>query len=92
MKISIEHLSKLARLSLTDEEEALYESQLNGILDYMETLNSLDTKDVEPTSHVIALNNVDRDDAPRPSLAQDEALMSAPDHTEKFYRVPKIIE
>jgi aspartyl-tRNA(Asn)/glutamyl-tRNA(Gln) amidotransferase subunit C len=92
MKISIEHLSRLARLSLSDEEKALYESQLNGILEYMETLNGLDTKDIEPTSHVVALSNVERDDAPRPSLGREEALMNAPDRTEKFYRVPKIIE
>jgi aspartyl-tRNA(Asn)/glutamyl-tRNA(Gln) amidotransferase subunit C len=92
MKISIEHLSRLARLSLSDEEKALYESQLNGILQYMETLNGLDTKDVEPTSHVIALSNVERDDTPGPSLGREEALMNAPDRTEKFYRVPKIIE
>jgi aspartyl-tRNA(Asn)/glutamyl-tRNA(Gln) amidotransferase subunit C len=92
MKISIEHLSRLARLSLSDEEKALYECQLNGILDYMETLNGLDTKDVEPTSHVVALSNVERDDTPRPSLTREEALMNAPDRTEKFYRVPKIIE
>jgi aspartyl-tRNA(Asn)/glutamyl-tRNA(Gln) amidotransferase subunit C len=80
MKISIEHLSRLARLSLSDEEKALYESQLNGILQYMETLN------------VIALSNVERDDTPGPSLGREEALMNAPDRTEKFYRVPKIIE
>jgi aspartyl-tRNA(Asn)/glutamyl-tRNA(Gln) amidotransferase subunit C len=92
MKISIEHLSRLARLSLSTEEKALYESQLNGILSYMETLNGLDTRDVEPTSHVIALSNVDRDDESRPSLAREEALMNAPDRTDKFYRVPKIIE
>jgi aspartyl-tRNA(Asn)/glutamyl-tRNA(Gln) amidotransferase subunit C len=92
MKISIEHLSRLARLSLSDEEKALYESQLNGILTYMETLNGLDTKDVEPTSHVIELVNVERDDTPRPCLGREEALMNAPDRTEKFYRVPKIIE
>jgi aspartyl-tRNA(Asn)/glutamyl-tRNA(Gln) amidotransferase subunit C len=92
MKISIEHLSRLARLTLSDEEKALYEGQLNSILNFMETLNGLDTGNVEPTSHVIALSNVDRDDAPRPSLAREEALMNAPDHTDKFYRVPKIIE
>ncbi len=92
MNISIEHLSKLARLSLSEEEKKLYESQLNGILDFMETLNGLDTKDIEPTSHVVSLDNVEREDAPRPCLEREEALMNAPDRTEKFYRVPKIIE
>jgi aspartyl-tRNA(Asn)/glutamyl-tRNA(Gln) amidotransferase subunit C len=92
MKISIEHLSKLARLSLSQDEKRLYESQLSGILDFMETLNGLDTKDIEPTSHVVSLDNVEREDAPRPCLEREEALMNAPDRTEKFYRVPKIIE
>jgi aspartyl-tRNA(Asn)/glutamyl-tRNA(Gln) amidotransferase subunit C len=92
MRISIDHLSRLARLSLSDKEKALYEGQLNGILHYMETLNGLDTKDVEPTSHVIELVNVERDDTPLPCLGREEALMNAPDRTEQFYRVPKIIE
>ncbi len=92
MKISIEHLSGLARLSLSEEEKALYEGQLNSILSYVEKLNELDTSGVEPTSHVISLHNVDREDAPRPSLTREEALMNAPDSTDRFYRVPKIIE
>jgi aspartyl-tRNA(Asn)/glutamyl-tRNA(Gln) amidotransferase subunit C len=95
MKISkeeIEHIAVLARLSLTGEEKELFGSQLSGILGYMEQLNELDTKDVEPTSHVLALGNVMRDDIPAESLPREEALMNAPSHTEKFYRVPKIIE
>ncbi|MEJ2696358.1 MAG: Asp-tRNA(Asn)/Glu-tRNA(Gln) amidotransferase subunit GatC [Candidatus Sulfobium sp.] len=92
MDISIEHLSRLARLSLSDDEMKLFGDQLNGILLYMEKLNELDTTGVEPTSHVILLRNVDREDSPRPSLSRDEALMNAPDRTDRFYRVPKIIE
>ena len=92
MKISIEHIAHLARLSLSEKEKELFSGQLDGILNYMEKLNELDTKDIEPTSHVIALNNVTRDDVPAPSLSREEALLNAPDKTEKFYRVPKIIE
>jgi aspartyl-tRNA(Asn)/glutamyl-tRNA(Gln) amidotransferase subunit C len=95
MKISkeeIEHIAVLARLSLPEEEKELFGSQLSNILDYMEKLNELDTKGIEPTSHVLPLSNVMRDDAPRPSIPKEEALTNAPDHTEKFYRVPKIIE
>jgi aspartyl-tRNA(Asn)/glutamyl-tRNA(Gln) amidotransferase subunit C len=95
MKISkeeIEHIALLARLSLPEEEKELFGSQLSNILDYMEKLNELDTKGIEPTSHVLPLSNVMRDDAPRPSIPKEEALTNAPDHTEKFYRVPKIIE
>ncbi len=95
MKISkeeIEHIAVLARLSLPEEEKEIFGSQLSNILDYMEKLNELDTKGIEPTSHVLTLSNVMRDDIPRPSIPKEDALMNAPDHTEKFFRVPKIIE
>ncbi|MDO9287425.1 MAG: Asp-tRNA(Asn)/Glu-tRNA(Gln) amidotransferase subunit GatC [Thermodesulfovibrionales bacterium] len=92
MKISVEHIAKLARLSVSEEEKELFGPQLNGILSYMEKLNELDTKDVEPTSHVLSLSNVMRDDMPGNSISREDALMNAPDHTDKFYRVPKIIE
>ena len=95
MKISkeeIEHIAVLARLSLSEEEKELFGSQLSSILDYMGKLNELDTKGIEPTSHVLSLSNVMRDDIPRPSIPKEDALMNAPDHTEKFFRVPKIIE
>ncbi len=61
-KENIEHIASLARLSLTEEEKDLFGSQLSSILDYMEKLNELDTTDVEPTSHVLPLSNVMRDD------------------------------
>ncbi|MBI4683887.1 MAG: Asp-tRNA(Asn)/Glu-tRNA(Gln) amidotransferase subunit GatC [Nitrospirae bacterium] len=92
MKISVEHIAKLARLSLSEQEKELFSAQLNSIIVYVEKLSELDTKDIEPTSHVLSLNNVVRDDTPRESILRDEALSNAPDHTEKFYRVPKIIE
>jgi aspartyl-tRNA(Asn)/glutamyl-tRNA(Gln) amidotransferase subunit C len=91
-KEEIEHIAVLARLSLSEEEKDLFGSQLSSILDYMEKLNELDTKGIEPTSHVLSLSNVMRDDISRPSIPKEDALMNAPDHTEKFFRVPKIIE
>jgi aspartyl-tRNA(Asn)/glutamyl-tRNA(Gln) amidotransferase subunit C len=92
MKISIEHIANLARLSLSDQEKELFGGQLDSILSYMDKLNELDTKDIGPTSHVLAIHNVTRDDVPAPSLDREDALLNAPDKTEKFYRVPKIIE
>lgn len=92
MKISVEHIAKLARLSVSEEEKELFGLQLNGILGYMEKLSELDTKDVGPTSHVLSLSNVMRDDMPGNSIPREDALRNAPDHTDKFYRVPKIIE
>ena len=95
MKISreeIEHIASLARLYLTEEEKELFGSQLGSILDYMEKLNELDTRDTEPTSHVLPISNVMRSDIPGHSISKEDALRNAPGHTEKFYKVPKIIE
>lgn len=91
-KEEIEHIAMLARLKFTSEEKELFVSQLSSILDYMEKLNELDTKDIEPTSHVLSLINVMRDDIMVESIPQEEALMNAPSRTDKFYRVPKIID
>ncbi|MEK7741833.1 MAG: Asp-tRNA(Asn)/Glu-tRNA(Gln) amidotransferase subunit GatC, partial [Nitrospirota bacterium] len=88
MKISVEYISKLARLSVSEKEREAFSAQLQGILSYMEKLNELDTKDVEPTSHVVSLSNVMRDDVQRASISREDALANAPDHTDKFYRVP----
>jgi aspartyl-tRNA(Asn)/glutamyl-tRNA(Gln) amidotransferase subunit C len=95
LKISreeIEHIASLARLYLTEEEKELFGSQLGSILDYMEKLNELDTRDTEPTSHVLPISNVMRGDIPGHSISKEDALRNAPGHTEKFYKVPKIIE
>ncbi|MHB8881230.1 MAG: Asp-tRNA(Asn)/Glu-tRNA(Gln) amidotransferase subunit GatC [Thermodesulfovibrionales bacterium] len=92
MKISIDHVSRLARLSLSEGEKARFGSQLDGILAYVDKLNELDTRDIGPTSHVVPMRNVVRPDSVVPSLPVDEALRNAPDATGEFYRVPKIIE
>lgn len=95
MKISnedVKYIASLSRLSLTEEETEIFVTQLNKIIEYVEQLNSLDTKGIEPTSHVIPLNNIMRDDIILESLNILDALKNAPDPTEKFYRVPKIIE
>ena len=92
MKISIEHLAQLARLSVSDNEKTLFADQIDSILSYMDKLNELDTSTVEPTSHVISLSNVVREDLLKDSLQRENALRNAPDRTDKFYRVPKIIE
>ncbi|MEJ2181956.1 MAG: Asp-tRNA(Asn)/Glu-tRNA(Gln) amidotransferase subunit GatC [Nitrospirota bacterium] len=86
------YIARLSRLAITEEEAAMFEGQLGDILAYMEKLGELDTEDVEPTSHVLELGNVFREDKPRPSLPVDEVLANAPDRAKNFYRVPRIIE
>ncbi|HSW62442.1 MAG TPA: Asp-tRNA(Asn)/Glu-tRNA(Gln) amidotransferase subunit GatC [Dissulfurispiraceae bacterium] len=88
----VQKIARLSRLALRDGEAEAFGTQLNSILDYVEQLNALDTSAVEPTSHVIPLQNVVREDVVRESLPREAALQNAPDATELFYRVPKIIE
>ena len=92
MKISIDQIAQLARLSLNGEEKNTFGRQLDSILSYMDTLNGLDTTNVEPISHVISISNIVREDVPARSLPREEALRNAPDGTAEFYRVPKILE
>lgn len=91
-KQEVEHVAKLGRLELTDQEKEKLTDQLSNILTYVEKLNELDTKGVEPTSHVLAISNVMREDTPRESLTQDKALANAPEKAAGHYKVPKIIE
>lgn len=85
-------IAQLSRLNLSYGEIETFTGQLGAIIDYVELLNTLDTTGIEPTSHVLPLKNVMRDDKPAVSLPREEALKNAPDATEKFYRVPQIIE
>jgi len=91
-KEQIQHIAVLSRLNLSEEEKDLFGSQLSSILDYMDQLNELETRETVPTSHVLSLSNVMRDDILTSSLPGEEALKNAPSHSENFYRVPKIIE
>jgi len=95
MKISIaevEHVANLARLTFAEEDKELLRSQLDAILSYVGKLGELDTEGVEPTSHVLPIKNVFRTDQPQESLKPDDALANAPERSDDFYRVPKIIE
>ena len=88
----VEHVAKLARLAIGEEEKALFARQISSILTYVQTLNRLDTSNVEPTFHVLPLQNVFREDEVKPSLSRDHALANAPDIDGGCFRVPKIIE
>ena len=88
----VEHVARLSRLALTDQEKERMRRELDGILSYIDKLRVLDTANVPPTSHAVPMTNVMREDEPRPSLAQDEMLANAPERSGEFFRVPKIIE
>ena len=87
-KDQVLHVAKLARLKLTEPEVERMATELSGILEHVERISELDLDGVEPTSHVVALENVFRPDAPRPSWDRDEILESAPDPASGAFRVP----
>jgi aspartyl-tRNA(Asn)/glutamyl-tRNA(Gln) amidotransferase subunit C len=82
------HVAKLARLRLSHEEIERMSSELSTILDHIEKIEELDLEGVEPTTHVVTLENVLRPDEPRPSWPRERILEPAPDAGEGGFRVP----
>lgn len=82
------HVARLARLKLSDAEVDRMTSELSGILAHVDRIGQMDLEGVEPTAHVVELENVLRDDEPRPSLPRDEALAPAPEPADGAFRVP----
>ncbi|MFD0588689.1 Asp-tRNA(Asn)/Glu-tRNA(Gln) amidotransferase subunit GatC [Paenibacillus sp. GCM10027627] len=88
----VEHVAKLARLELTEAEKAQFTDQLNAILKYAQKLDELDTDNVEPTSHVLPITNVMREDVRKESLPIEKVLLNAPDEEDGQIRVPAVLE
>jgi aspartyl-tRNA(Asn)/glutamyl-tRNA(Gln) amidotransferase subunit C len=82
------HVARLARLQLSDEEVDRMAGEMSTILEHVETMNELDLEGVDPTSHVVELQNVLRDDVPRDCLPRERALEQAPDVAAGGFRVP----
>ena len=86
------HIAKLARLGVTDEDVERYQRQLSQILDYFAKLAEVDTTDVPPTISAVPLQNVIRDDVPRPSLERNAVLANAPRAEDGYLRVRAVLE
>ena len=82
------HVARLARLRVEEGELEAIASELSGILEHVDRISALDLESVEPTDHVVELENVMRPDEPRPSLERERALEQAPDPAEGAFRVP----
>ena len=89
-KKEVEHVAKLARLALTEEEKEIYSKQLSKILDYFNKLNEVNTENLEPMEHVISIKNVMREDETAPLFNREDILNNAPLEEDKFFKVPKI--
>lgn len=88
----VEHVAKLARLNLSDEEKLMFTEQLNAILQYADKLNELDTEHVAPTTHVLHLSNVLREDVVQESLPAEKVFRNAPDEEDGQFKVPAVLE
>jgi aspartyl-tRNA(Asn)/glutamyl-tRNA(Gln) amidotransferase subunit C len=87
---TVDHVARLARLSLTDDERTLFARQLDEILDWAESLQSLPVDDVPPMTHALAVSAWRADEA-RQGTPRDQALAGAPDPAEGLFRVPRVI-
>jgi aspartyl-tRNA(Asn)/glutamyl-tRNA(Gln) amidotransferase subunit C len=95
MKITraeVEHVSRLARLALNEDELDSLTGEMDAILDYVEQLNALDTEGIIPTAHAVPMENAFRSDEVRPGFTARQALGNAPDATENAFRVRRVIE
>ncbi len=90
-KKEVEHIATLAKLKFSDSELDDFTTEMNQILKYVDKLNELDTTDIEPLIHPVENVNVFRDDKLGQSVSTEDALKNAPDRTDTFFRVPKVI-
>jgi aspartyl-tRNA(Asn)/glutamyl-tRNA(Gln) amidotransferase subunit C len=95
MKISreeVEHVARLARLALPEDEINRLTGEMDAILDYVEKLNELDTEGIVPTAHAVPVENALREDEVKPSIGVEKALANAPQSANGCFRVPRVIE
>lgn len=91
-KEEVLHIAKLARLKFSDEELEKYTTDLSNIVDFAETLKSIDVTGVEPTAHILKIQNVFRKDELKPSYNREELFKNAPSKDAGCITVPKVVE
>ena len=92
MKIDVGYVAELARLELTEDEKALFQRQLDGIVGYVEKISEVDVSGVEPMMHGREVSNALREDSVRPSMPAEVALANAPKRVGDEFLLPKIVE
>lgn len=94
MKITkeiVESVANLSKIKLDDDATAKMQTELGAVIEYMEILNTLDTSEIQPMSHIFSINNVMRDDVVNPSFDRQEILANAPEYTDETFVVPKTV-
>ena len=92
MKIDVKYVAELARLELSEEEQAVFQPQLEGIVKYVEKISEVDIEGVPPMMHGKEIVNAFREDVVRPSLDKEIALANAPKRVDDEFLLPKIVE
>ena len=92
VEIDIEHVARLARLELNDEERERLKAQLGLILEHAAKVGEVAVAEVPPTAYAIPRSNVFRPDVPEPTLPHAEAMANAPDVEDQRFKVPRIVE
>ncbi|MBC7334016.1 MAG: Asp-tRNA(Asn)/Glu-tRNA(Gln) amidotransferase subunit GatC [Actinobacteria bacterium] len=89
-KEEVRHIAKLAEIEFSEDEIEKFTIQLGRILEHVAKISEVDTKNIPPTSHIIEIKNVFRDDIVKKSLSKEEALANAPEVMNGGFKVPKI--
>ena len=88
----VTYVANLARLEFSPDEVTALVDKMGAVLDYAQTLSELDTSAVKATEHVLAVQNVFREDVPKPSLTNEQALANAPESEAGCFKVPRVME
>lgn len=89
----VEHIAKLAKLKFSEEEKIKLQGEMNKVLDYIDTLNEIpDLDKTPPLENINDTENVFREDVSEVCLTKEEALKNAPEKTENFFKVPKVLD
>ena len=88
----VQQIAQLSRLGMSEEEASAYADQIGNILGYMEQLNKLDTKDIEPLRQAFPIENIWREDKNLPSLSKEQVFANAPEEDEDYFQVPAVRE
>lgn len=87
----VENIAVLARLEISEADKAVYQKELSSILQLVEQINKVDLKSIEPTSHILNLNNVTREDKVQEPLPLEKILSNAPQQKDGSIVVPKVL-
>lgn len=90
-KFDLEYVAKLARINLNEGEIDKFSPQLSRVLDYIDKLDELNTEEIPPTTHVMDIKNVLREDEVKQPLDREEVLKNVPEKEDGFFKVPKVI-